>query len=255
MVRKVPGTDVEVSKEGVTEAWQRASKKLGCCFVCFTCLMAPVLFGFILFPIVYGVASLVFAIQGLVVGSATYNTANQPCEHTTGVWMIVFGSLVLGNTVLSCCCNPGHKKEAEHDDDENNSRGSCICLLSLIRLAVIGWLCYGMSIVYSPSSDHSCESSQYNVFQLIVLFMFYGMVAMVGTAIILLCTLCPILVMIKSEAAAEEQRKKEQTEQEAAAAAAVGDQLDKMEAGVHPASQPAVAEKSITDETKAVGNV
>jgi hypothetical protein len=183
MVKTVPLTDVSLDREGCKMAFDRAHEKLGCFFIFWAILAAPVVIALCLWLTVYAVASFVFAVQALIVGTATYQQAD--CQNRYGVWLIVYGSLIVASAFFSCfCMSPGKK-----DEDRKNP---CQILVTLIGLANFGWLCYGINIVYSNPTD-ICNQSQYDVFRMIVMFMFWGAIAILGASLFLCCSVFPVV--------------------------------------------------------------
>jgi len=193
MVRKIPGTDIEMSQAGGEEIYGRASKRFGFCTALFLLIAVPISIGVVLGALTLGIATLVFAIQGLVVGSATYTDPFlDNCQYTVGVWMIVFGSLTLTNCMISTCCGGGEEP---------------IRLVQIINstlgFVTFAWLCYGLNIVYNPGR-YACSPSQFQVFSLMVQFEFWGMIGLLIALIFLVCLLGPIIAVVTEEKKNEE---------------------------------------------------
>jgi len=245
VVKTVPLTGVSLSKEGFDTAMHRASNKLGCFFYCWAILAIPVVTALLLWMLVFGVAGFVFAIQALVVGSATYQ---ESCQNRYGVWMIVFGSLIMGSTFFSCCCIKPANKEDEEDKKRENP---CQWLITLINLANFGWLCYGINIIYSNPTD-ICNQSQYDVFKLIVMFMFWGSIAILAACLFLCISVLPVVAFAADEVRSD-LRKRDDDSREAnpnAADIEKGDGTLKPKQPIPVAAAQAVVEKPKTSENE-----
>jgi hypothetical protein len=186
MTRNIPGTDFELSTKGISGAYERAKEKGGIFFLLFLFVLIPLLVLTLLGGLLMVVAGIVFAIQGLVVGARTYQGGFQNCQYIPGYWMIVFGSLLLGTLILPCCCPPvGPMK---------TTAATCGFLIFLIlALATLAWICYGVHLVYYPSPFYQCNPSQYTIFDRIVMFMFWGIIALIAALLLLTCCAIPIL--------------------------------------------------------------
>jgi hypothetical protein len=153
-----------------------------------------------LFLAAFGIAGFVFAIQALVVGVDTYNLPGTMqnvsgievlvpnCQRTVGLWLVVYGSLMISNVGLTCIC-PAQKNE----DGESNGN---FCS-NLVSLACFGWLCYGVNIISAPGNypNADCSPSQYGVFVMMVNFMFWGGIALIVGSIFLVCISVPIVAL------------------------------------------------------------
>ena len=200
MVRRVPGTDVSLNKDGAQRVFDNARERMGCCFVIWMIFFGPIFIGIFLGIATIGIANLVFAIQALVVGANTYQGPD--CQRTIGQWLIVYGSLVLGSTVLGCCCGERRKDD---ESDEPPKGNICQFVGHLCGFAAFGWLCYGINIIYdNPGTYQQCNPSQWDVFHLIVMFMFWGSIAVLGSVIFLCCCIFPVIVTFADEQAGRE---------------------------------------------------
>ena len=191
MVRNIPGTDVELSTNGASEAFNRLQVSGGICGVLLLVLLLPLILLISLFVITYAIASIVFSFQALIVGADTYSNSN--CTNTVGVWLIVFGSLGLANFVFSCCCNV--VINTSKDEDQQPRFNIFATILGLTQLA---WLFYGVSLVYNPPDIIDCNASQFHVFRTLVLFMFWGLIAILASLLLLTCLLLPALALLKA---------------------------------------------------------
>jgi hypothetical protein len=66
---KIPNTDFELTEEGFKKFMGKVHTRFGACFVLSMCIMVPLGICLGLFFITIAIASLVFGIQALVVGS------------------------------------------------------------------------------------------------------------------------------------------------------------------------------------------
>jgi hypothetical protein len=126
---------------------------------------------YILFVAAFTIGVLVFSIQSLIVGIATYqvpfpNTDGFPenCQSTVGLWLLVYGSIGLIEWAHSFC------------------RGFCsgkkggwkmsVLLSRVTALFLYCWVCYGFNIWIYPEHypGSRCSPSQYRVFSIVVLF-------------------------------------------------------------------------------------
>jgi hypothetical protein len=154
-------------------------------------LVAPIAFGYFLFFAAYGVATFVFGIQALKVGFDTYNLPGTlqnvsgievlvpNCQRTVGYWLLVYGSLVITYAGLPCIC----------PDEFGQSTGNNLLCSYFVWLASFGWLCYGVNIISNPANypNADCSPSQYQVFVLMVNFMFWGGITILVGWIFLMC--------------------------------------------------------------------
>jgi hypothetical protein len=190
--------ELKMDQEGFRLLVKEAQKKLGCWFFFYCIFVFPLVVMLFLGMATAAIASLVFGIQALVVGSATYQ--GQPCENTIGVWMIVYGSLGVAGAVLSCICpdkSPNKTTDPSEDQDKTNP---CSCLASLIMLVNAGWVCYGMYLVYdNPLYYEVCNASQFQVFKLIVQFNFFIGIAVLGLMAVVSFCLCPIMLVFYAD--------------------------------------------------------
>jgi hypothetical protein len=157
------------------------------CFIPLVCL-------FILVFLTFGVASTVFSIQALVVGADTYQSGPQ-CQRDVGVWLIVFGSLTLGGGCLKNC---------KENSKEVNENGELVDVQKPTLLSNIGnlaatvgtcWLFYGVSLVYNQPRL-ACNQSQYHVFYILVLVLFYLWVSVMGLCCLAFpCMMCAMAGM------------------------------------------------------------
>ena len=153
-----------------------------CGFILTFCLVIS----WFLLSVTMMIANLVTSIQALVVGVPTYRNSEQSCENYIGTWLVVFGSIGLGmigmNLLSEACLKP-------IDEEKSAPRPSCFgFLLQLISLGQLGWICYGLSIVYGGNTlqYQNCSPSQYHVFWLIVMLMFWGYIASISLSVIML---------------------------------------------------------------------
>lgn len=174
---RILGFNFEFSTTGLGDFVELTRDRSGCC----SPLVVPVAVTCILFLFTMQIASLVFGIQALVVGTATFQAT--PCANTIGVWLIVYGTLSIANCALSFLC--GGK------GDDGDERSGCLLgtFINLVSLVTFGWLCYGMYLVYTPGTLKACNPSQFQVFELMTLFMFYGSVAALVGSLFLLCAM------------------------------------------------------------------
>jgi hypothetical protein len=198
MVRKLPGTDVDLSSRGFSELQERGREKYGVCFVLLMCLLTPILVGVMLGALTLIIAACVFAIQALVVGVATYQDPLNTCQWTVGYWMVVFGSLYFASCGLQCLCSAGGRDSADAEGHESNPSTLCSCISGCISLANLGWLSYGVYLVYNQSETLiKCNPAQYQTFNLMVMFLFWGFVAAMSTALFLLCCVLPCVSVLE----------------------------------------------------------
>lgn len=135
-------------------------------------------------------ASLTFAIQGLVVGSETYH-GNQTlpfdpnsCSFKLGVWMIVSGSLFCFLCFFNCCIKNRCCTVQSQEDSEKRDSNNCFKNIAfIVKLVIFAWDIYGMVLLYTQKD---CDDSQFQVFSVMVQFLFYGGLIL-GVLTALLC--------------------------------------------------------------------
>lgn len=241
-MQKIPLTDYEASKEGFEKLMAKAKDQFGPCFPIMLCLVAPFGVALLLFVMVLGVASIVFAIQALVVGVATYQ--GEPCENTVGVWLVVYGSLVVGSVGLNCLC--GSAARMGEDDDAKPRGNIFMAIANLASLASFGWLCYGINLVYYPGTFRACNPSQFAVMEMMVLFMFYGTIAVIVGIIIMVTALCPLLCVL-AENMEENIEKEMEAERQAELQANAASDAKKDNADIEAGVQSVPAQTSVND--------
>jgi len=126
-------------------------------------------------------ASIFFAIQGLVVGVQSYNDPYQEgCQRTAGIWMIVYGSLIISRLISPLCCACKYSRVRTE-----NGIVTFIFKIDFVQtifeLVIFSWLCYGMSLISNPVEawEISCVDSQYQLFSTMVMYMFCSSFAMI----------------------------------------------------------------------------
>jgi hypothetical protein len=132
---------------------------------------------------------------GTIVGAQTYQTAS-PCDALVGQWLLVFGSLgfiFIGLGVVGVF---------------KDMRDLTQILQFLILLVQVAWLLYGMNIL-ATQSNAGCSASQWNVFSILVNFMFFGLFALMATAILSLLLLIPLLSGIVTDMGAQVAKKED----------------------------------------------
>jgi len=146
-----------------------------------------------LFGIAYFIASLVFSVQATVQGSKTYNSAE--CEHVVGEWLLVYGCLGIFSFVMSCCGRSTYIAE-----NGETKRGGPTPLESLANLAQFAWLVYGVFIMYRREDEfRDCNTKQWDKFEFIVSFLFYGALAMFVVGLLLACMVIPVFFSLLEE--------------------------------------------------------
>ena len=152
------------------------------------CLSRCLLAALVLITSVVISASIVFVIQALIVGTATYlDPSNNNCQSYIGVYLIILGAL--GVSCLFCLFTGGDSSTAGEEPYlpstvtyHKKSRIWAILVILVLFSPVIGffcWLIYGVSIIFGPNhlKYWTCSQSQYKVFEIMILFMFSAMVA------------------------------------------------------------------------------
>ena len=193
MVLRLPGTDVELSRRTFDQVSTNARRaKLSTCgYLLVMALLTTVFLLLVIGVSGFVVIYLVLSIVSLEAGARTYQQAPD-CQHTIGVWLVVFGSLGLSSLVLELCCGP--------KDSEGNKLLRPNVVSCMIILVEFGWLCYGVNIVYfNPSNYPVCNPSQWQVFQLVVMIMFWGAIATIAVVLLLYFFLLPLMGWIASE--------------------------------------------------------
>ena len=194
------------------ERTERVYKRVAAmpCGALLLCVLAPLGVCTVLWAVVLGVSNLVFVIQALVVGSATYQNKCGPTAYV-GQWMIIWGSLGLG----SCCL-----QQCQSKDEEGRAKDNIISVIGkLAGLTGFAILCWGMNIVYTQGNAvYKCSPSQYNVFVIMVNYMLWGSVALLAAASVLMCVFLPIGVMFVEDV--EKEGKKQEASKPAAGAGA-----------------------------------
>ena len=188
----IPGTYIELSRLGVRRVHDQVFIHFGILGV--LALVLSEILGVLLLVtlVILTIAGLVFAIQALVVGSQILDDEKYASCRAVAQWMLVFGSFVLTGFFCSCCC-------------ENRSRAGETPAVTWIGVASrfvhlfnFIWTCYGMYIVTNPGSYPTCSPSQYSVFTLMVLFMFWGSMTMIILISCLALLLWPILPVLRA---------------------------------------------------------
>ena len=137
-------------------------------------------------------ACFVFSIQGLVVGTQTFQdggtTDTTSCTFHVGLWMIVYGSAfyvlfffgwcikdkcctvpkTTRGGILNCLYGSGELRKVTGKKQPN------MCFMFIgwaLSLFILGWKVYGMVLLYTQTG---CDPSQFQVFSLMVQFLFYG---------------------------------------------------------------------------------
>jgi len=146
-----------------------------------------------IFMVTYTVATAVFSIQALVVGSDVYTLSTNPTDncqyYRVGTWLIVFGSLGLFLFVTTLVCCPLAPLSSNPA-----LQALPLTFVGIIVATELAWVFYGTWIVYDSGSNLDCRISLQNVFDTIVKWMFWGFIAMAATSLLLICCLCPVLV-------------------------------------------------------------
>jgi len=207
----IPGTSIEASAEGAKEVRQALRRQCGgCCSLFFLCLLVPLAIATGLFVIILGVAFLAFSIQALVVGSDTINDPTLTECRFISQWLLVFGSLTVGGCLLTCCAEAVRSKTT----DPTPLQSCWFAVPRLLHLVTLGWVICGLVVTYNPGSYPSCSPSLYQVFQVMVNFLFWGTVALMSAALVVSCLMVPIFMMFRKkndkkneEKTAEEQQK------------------------------------------------
>lgn len=142
------------------------------------------------------IATLVFAIQGLVVGTATYQ--GPACQYQIAVWMLVSGSFIVGNVFVGCCTYK--KRDEPGAEPPTILQNCCGCLSALIGLFLFGWLIYGVALVYGDQrfALQACNPSQYEVFRVIVMFDFWFMIAVLCFSLFVCLCVLPVAGSVMS---------------------------------------------------------
>ena len=188
----LPGTTIEVSAFGARKVYEKVQIRYGKCGVLayFVCIPVFILSG--LFVIVLSVAILVFAVQALVIGSQALDDVSYSACKPISEWMLIFGSFVLASLFCSCCC------ENRNRDGESKALTVLAFISRLFYLVIFCWICYGVSIVYTPGQNPTCTSSNYySIFSLMVLFMFWGMISLIIATIVIAISFGPLYSVSK----------------------------------------------------------
>jgi hypothetical protein len=138
---------------------------LCCCGVPFFSVMLLMLLAFLLLV----VAGAVFEVIALAVASRASQTG---CQAQMVVWLIVFGAVGLGASLLVCLVRPAIR------DPEDKSSPEAQPLMRFLNLVFglfqFAWLCYGMNLTLNKAGDFAaCDAGLYYWFNLIAQFMFY----------------------------------------------------------------------------------
>ena len=170
---------------GASRSYERAKLKYGprgaITFASAICLAFLV----VIWAVILCVSSIVFAVQALVVGSqALDNSKDGPCQ-TMAQWMVTFGSFVLVGCFLSICC------ESRSREDEHKVLTIFGFLTRFFHLLTFCWVCYGFSLL-TRHNYSSCSASQFNVFALMTLYMFWGTMAILIAVGLILCAFFPM---------------------------------------------------------------
>jgi predicted membrane protein len=179
------------------EYLERSRKNISAPSKCLHIISVPFMILLVLGRIMLICALFVFAIQALTVGTNTYK--NPDCQHTVGVWMIVFGSLSVFFTFLwvvsvVCCQSKIETKEdGKTEEKPNLFLGS---VTGLVTLVLWCWIFYGTHLVYNIGSLQNCDPSQLAVFNLMVLFLFWTFIGLLFGFILLYCLFIPVLALI-----------------------------------------------------------
>jgi hypothetical protein len=167
-VSAVPNTDYAQ----MVAAMNERARQGGLIFFLFTLFSTF----YLLFVITYTIGVVVLHIQALVVGVPTYNqllpannTEGYPvdCQYTVGLWLVIYGAVGLVTWIHSFCLGVKYDRK----------RWRLNTLLTQIAAAfVFGWVCYGVHIWAHPEQYPyaNCSPSQYSVFEIVVLFDFFG---------------------------------------------------------------------------------
>jgi hypothetical protein len=149
-----------------------------------------------LFGIAYYVAGIVFAIKATITGLDTYDV-DPACQHRVGKWLLVYGCLGILATLMSCCGRSTRVKP-----DGTLGQGGASPIESLAVFAQFSWLIYGLTILFRREDDlKPCNEAQWELFSLIVKFMFYGMLALFATGALLFCIGVPVFFGLVEELA------------------------------------------------------
>ena len=121
------------------------------------------------FLVNYVVVFCVFAIQSLIVGPSIYLSPSPICSKGIGKWLVVFGSLGVFSVIASLLTLKFLRTRKKFFVP-------IVCFS-----AVLGWLLYGVDQMYTGTNPTlSCTVTQYNTFRMIVLYLFWGLVALLS---------------------------------------------------------------------------
>ena len=149
-----------------------------------------ILFGIAAFT--YWVASIVFAIQSLIIGSK-HITSEDDCDHVIGMWLTVFGSLGISSLFIDVFLR--NKFEAE-------PRTPFAFLEAFINFTQLGVLIYGLFILYNWNHE-GCTHSLWETFYIIENTLFYGGLGLTILAIALFYSIFPMFLEIIKESTDE----------------------------------------------------
>ncbi len=142
--------------------------------------------------VIMAFAETVFAVQALVVGVQTFpgnETDTTSCTFNVSVWMIVYGSFVFAFIIFTLCikntcctvpkkqrgilllCYGGGSSSATVVPGKTEPNVLCKFIRHLFILFGIAWEIYGMVLFYR---EKGCDASQFQVFSVMVQFLFYG---------------------------------------------------------------------------------